>query len=109
MAQSGKMSSPASPPFATSDGKPAGQGAGSSGAHDFLTEPGAHGDKSGGRNFNTESRPQSEAKKEVEPNPQEIPSGMGGQILRADPSGPAAQAPSGGVQGVTKVPFKSMK
>jgi hypothetical protein len=108
MAQSGD-SNASSPPFATKDGKPAGQGSTASGGHNFLKDPNGGGPASGGRNFNKESRPQSMAKKEVIPNPQEIPSGMGGKDLKADPSGPAAQSPSGGVQGVSKMPMKGMK
>jgi hypothetical protein len=108
MAQSGKVSSAANPPF-SDDGKAANQGATASGAHNFLEDPKGSGNPGGVRNFAKWNRPQSEAKPEVQPNPQEIPAGHGGRLLRADPSGPSAMTPSGGVQGVSKMPMKGMK
>jgi hypothetical protein len=107
------------PPFATSGGKPitptTGKGGGfdplkdatggeKGGGHDFLTDPkGSSEAAGGGRDFTKESRPQSEAKPEVVPNPQEIP--KGGKILFADP-GPVSAKVSGTAQHVEKKPFK---
>jgi hypothetical protein len=54
-------------------------------------------------------RPQSEAKAEVVPNPQEIPSGNGGKILLADP-GPVSKDVAGTASGVnTQTPFKGLR
>jgi hypothetical protein len=108
MAQSGKVTNPASPPFASPSGQPRNQGATSKGAHDFLEEPTSDESKGGGRDFTKESRPQSEAKPEVVPNPQEIPKGMGGKILKADPS--SLQTSEFSAKGPQpKPPFKGMK
>ncbi len=104
MAQTGKSSSPAAPPFATSQGKPANQGSGATGAHDFLEDPKGSGPATGGRDFTKESRPQTEAKREVVPNQQEVP--RGGTILKADPTPGGFSSQTGGVQGVSKKPFK---
>jgi hypothetical protein len=104
MAQQGKSTSPAAPPFATSQGKPANQGSGATGAHNFLTDPKGSGPATGARDFTKESRPQSEAKEEVTPNSQEIPTG--GKTLKADPTPGGFSSGTGGVQGVTKKPFK---
>lgn len=74
------------------------------GGHDFLQDPKSASPSTGGRDFTTESRPQSEAKKEVEPNPQEIPTG--GKDLKADP-GPVSAKVSGTACGpACKPPFK---
>jgi len=93
----------AAPPFATSDGKPVTPSGNEGGAHDFLTDPKGGSCQGGARDFTTESRPQSEAKQEVVPNPQEIPAG--GKILLADP-GPVSAKVSGTAQHVEKKPFK---
>ena len=105
MAQTGKMTSKDAPPFATSSGKPAGQGSTAGGAHNFLTDPKGGGPASGGRDFTKESRPQSEARPEVMPNEQEIPAG--GKVLKAD-HGPVSRTVSGTAAGVDggKKPFK---
>jgi hypothetical protein len=105
MAQSGNSGNGQTPPFASSDGKPTNQGTGASGAHDFLTDPKGSGPAAGGRDFTKENRPQSEAKPEVVPNPQEIPTG--GKILKADP-GPLSRTVSGTAAGVDggKKPFR---
>lgn len=85
------VSNPAQPPFG--NGKGATQsGSSSSGGHNFLTEPSTKSTMSGGRDFTKESRPQSMAKQEVVPNPQEIPAG--GVILKADP-GPVSAKVAG--------------
>ncbi len=97
----------AATPFSSRDGKPTNQGSGATGAHDFLTDPKGGGPASGGRDFTKESRPQSEAKPEVVPNPQEIPAG--GKILKADP-GPVSKTVAGTAAGVTgRNPFKGLK
>jgi hypothetical protein len=106
MAQSGKMANTAAPPFATKDGKPAGQGQTAGGGHDFVSDKQGDATASGGRDFTKESRPQSEAKPEVVVNPQEIPAG--GKILMADP-GPVSAKVSGTAQHVQKAPFKGLK
>jgi hypothetical protein len=107
MAQSGKVSNPASPPFASPSGQPTNQGATSKGAHDFLEDPNSDSGKGGGRDFIKESRPQSEAKPEVTPNPQEIPAG--GKILKADPS-PLQKSDFNASSGPQpKPPFKGMR
>jgi hypothetical protein len=102
----------ASPPFATPDGKPSGNAGGNaSGAHDFVKDPKSGAAPSGGRDFTKESRAQSEAKPEVVPNPQEIPSGMGGKVLQADPT-PVSAKVSGTAQHTgpsSPKPFKGMK
>ena len=96
MAQDGKMHGAANPPFATSNGATANQGAGSSGAHDFVRDPNSSVRGSGARDFTKENRPQSEARPEVVPNPQEIPAG--GKDLKADP-GPVSATVSGTAEG----------
>ena len=107
MAQSGKVSNSASPPFASPQGQPTNQGTTSKGAHNFLTEPTSGEAKGGGRDFVKESRPQSEAKPEVVPNPQEIPAG--GKILKADPS-PLQKGDNFHATGPQpKPPFKGMR
>ncbi len=112
MAQSGKVPSDASsPPFATSGGKPQGQGTTAGGGHDFLTDWKGSGPAAGGRDFNKEHRSQSEAKKEVEGNPQEIPSNLGGAHLKMDPT-PVSRTVSGpapGPKGVSQTPFKGLR
>ena len=96
--------SKAAPPFATSDGKPVSpSGNTASGGHDFNREPQTGSAAGGGRDFTKESRPQSEAKQEVVPNPQEIPTG--GKVLLADP-GPVSAKVAGTAQHVEKKPFK---
>lgn len=75
----------------------------SSGAHDFLTDPKGSGAAAGGRDFTKESRPQSDAKKEVEPNSQEIPAG--GLIPKAAP-GAASKTMS--CADSTRKPFKGV-
>lgn len=66
-------------------------GSGSNGGRDFTSEnrnqggeggSGAGRNNGGGRDFTKESRPQSEAKAEVVPNSNEIPTG--GKDLKAD-------------------------
>jgi hypothetical protein len=100
-------SSAAAPPFATADGKPVNPSGGSSGAHDFLVDPKSSAAPGGGRDFTKENRPQTEAKPEVVPNPQEIP--MGGKILKADP-GPVSKKVSGTAPGPQPPsPMKNMK
>ncbi len=91
-----------SPPFASSNGQPVNPSGGASGAHDFVTDPKSHSPATGVRDFTKESRPQKMGA--CEPNPQEVPAG--GRILKADPSGPAANPPSGGVMGVSQKPFR---
>jgi hypothetical protein len=96
--QDGKMHGTAAPPFATKDGLPQAQGTGG-GGHDFVKEPTSPGSgTAGGFDPTKMSRPQSEAKPEVVPNPQEIPSGNGGRILQADP-GPVSATVSGTASG----------
>jgi hypothetical protein len=110
----------ASPPFATSDGKPKSTGSsGGSGGRDFTQENrpqsgaetggAAKQGGSGGRDFTKESRPQSEAKPEVVANPQEIP--KGGKILLADPGPVSAKVAGTATQTgpSAKLPIKGMK
>lgn len=100
MAQDGKVTSASNPPFG--NGKGATTEAGSySGAHDFVTDPGSNAPAPKGRDFTKENRPQSEARPEVVPNPQEIPAG--GKILKADP-GPVSAKCSGTAVGVSGAP-----
>ena len=97
--------SKAAPPFATPDGKPVSPSSNvKGGGHNFLTDPkGNPSAAGGGRDFTKESRPQSEAKPEVTPNPQEIPAG--GKVLLADP-GPVSANVAGTAQHVERKPFK---
>ena len=97
-------------PFGNGKGATMAEGA-ASGGNNFLTNLNGNGQTSGGRDFTKESRPQSEAKKEVAPNPQEIPAG--GTLPYADPSptsvkvgGPVTTptADSGGAR-----PFKNLR
>jgi hypothetical protein len=96
MPQDGKVHATNAPPFATSNGQPAATGGGASGAHDFIKNPLGNAPRTGGRDFTKESRPQSEARREVFGNPQEIP--VGGEILKADP-GPVSAVVSGDAPG----------
>ena len=108
---------PAEPPF-SSGGKTT--MASSSGGRDFTQEnrpqngsetggKSFNSNNSGGRDFTQENRPQTEAKAEVVPNPQEIPSGHGGKHLQADP-GPVSQKVSGTASPIhNKPPFKGLK
>jgi len=57
---------------------------------------------SSGGKYECASRPQKMGVDE--PNPDSIPAG--GRILKADPSGPAANGPTGGVAGTNHKPFK---
>lgn len=108
MAQDGKMHGSANPPFATKNGAPQQQGSTSDGGHDFIAD---NTNVSGqGPGYPVHDRPQSEAKKEVEPNPQEIPEG--GPVLKADPkpvSNTIGGGSTGGVQGVSQTPFKGLR
>lgn len=90
------------PPFATANGRPTNPTGGSSGAHDFVTNPKSNSPATGQRDFTKESRAQTMGSPPV--NPAEIPAG--GQVLKADPTGLSACAPSGGVQGVAHKPFR---
>jgi hypothetical protein len=93
------------PPFATSDGKPTGQGKTSSGAVNLLVDPTGGGDKSGGRDFTKESRAQPAAKTQVGlPNSASIPAGGKG-LEFADPKGVSKNA-SGTSE--DKRPFKNL-
>jgi len=106
MAKSGDVRNPASPPFATPDGKPMAPQGGYSGAHDFLKDPKSHAPATGGRDFTKESRPQSEAEARSagNPNADSIPSG--GKDLKADP-GAVSKNIAGMTSGVTPPkPFK---
>jgi len=96
------VGNPAEPPFSIGGATMAGD---YSGAHNFLTDPASNAPKTGGRDFTKEKRPQSEAKPEVVPNPQEIPAG--GVILKADP-GPVSAKVTGTATppGATRSPFK---
>lgn len=80
----------------------------SKGGHDFVKDPEASNSSASGiRDFVTLSRPQSEAKPEVEPSKGEA--APGGLVPHAEP-GPASKAVAddgGGVKG--EVPFKSMR
>jgi hypothetical protein len=91
----------------------------SSGGRDFTQENRPQGsaedggksfnsNNSGGRDFTQESRPQSDAKAEVVPNPQEIPSG--GKVLKADPGTVSAKV-SGTALSPTgqRLPAKNLK
>lgn len=104
------MTSKASPPFATADGKPVNPSGGASGAHDFVTDPKSHSPSTGGRDFTKESRVQPPVKdsQDTTISPESIPAG--GRILKADPM-PVSKMVSGTAQGVTpaKMPFKGMK
>jgi hypothetical protein len=103
-----KMSGAASPPFATKDGKPQGQGSGSSGAANFVTDANSKvGDKTG-PGYLMKDRPQSEARPEVVPNPQSVVAG--GKILKADP-GPVSAKVAGTAASIPSVPrpFKGLK
>jgi hypothetical protein len=97
MGQSGNSGNGASPPFATKDGKPANQGSGGSGAHDFIRDPLTSAPHTGGGfDVTKQNRPQTEARPEVVPNPQEIPAG--GKDMKADP-GPVSATVSGTAEG----------
>jgi hypothetical protein len=76
------VTNPAQPPYGNGQGATSSAGA-SRGGHDFIRDPKSAAPAVGGRDFTKESRPQSEARREVVPNPQEIPAG--GTILKADP------------------------
>lgn len=80
---------PAAPPFATKEGLPTVKDGGGGGAAMPM------------------DRPQSMAKPEVVPSPDEIPSG--GKVLLADPTGQAGN--SGAITPVSggSVPFKNLK
>jgi hypothetical protein len=97
---------PASPPFASPSGQPKGQEPTSSGAHNFVKDPTSGSGAGGGQKDIMKSRPQSEARSENEPNPQEIP--KGGKILKADPS-PLQRNDFDAVGPQPKAPFKGMK
>jgi len=108
MGQSAKSTGGGNPPFATKDGKPQNQGGTSSGAtkwpEDKFT---GSGDKSGGRDFTKENRPQPPMKAQPGlPNAESIPAG--GKELKADPGkvGANASGTSGGVAGSPNKPFK---
>jgi hypothetical protein len=109
--QDGKVHDKSAPPFATKDGKSAGgsmDGNGSKGT-DFSQSTQSAGQKSApvpGRDFTKESRPQSEAKKEVEPAKGEI--AKGGVDLKADPGSVSGSGKLGGVTPVDGGP-KPMK
>lgn len=78
------------------NGKGATMAGAAGGGHDFTKEPESHAPSSGGRDFTKESRPQSMARAEVVPNPQEIPAG--GKVLKADP-GPVSKTVAGSAPG----------
>jgi hypothetical protein len=115
MAQTGKASADkAATPFSTRDGKPTGQGTGASGGHNFLTDPKGTSTGEGGRDFTKENHASGSLGSKDDPNPQEIPAGMGGKILKADPGPVSKTANANGMlstgSGSTgKPPFKGMK
>lgn len=82
-------------PFGNGQGATQASGA-ASGGHNFLTDnsspPGGQG-----RDFTKESRPQSEAKDENQPNSAEIPAG--GKLMKADP-GPVSSKIAGDAKGI---------
>lgn len=80
-------------PFGDGKGKPTDH---ASGGHDFVKDVKGGGETGTGCDFTKESRPQSMAKAEVVPNPQEIPAG--GKDLKADP-GPVSQKVAGTASG----------
>lgn len=76
---------------------------------DFATNANTSQNKGGGGfDVTKQNRPQSEAKQEVKPNPQEIPAG--GAVLKADPK-PVGQTISGDAKPIGSVPrpFKGLK
>lgn len=89
-------------PFGNGNGGTSAMG-NASGGHDFTQDPKSGASNTGGHDFTQDSRPQSEARTEVEPNPQEIPSG--GKITNLQP-GVASKAVS---TTEAKVPFKGMR
>lgn len=103
--QTADVVNPAEPP--TSIGGDTTMGAGN-GSFDPQKSPTTASKGSPALDVTQGNRPQSEARKENAPNPQEIPAG--GAVLKADPT-PASRANSaqGGVMGVSKTPFKSLK
>jgi hypothetical protein len=112
--QDGKVHDKSAPPFATKDGKSAGgsmEGNGLKGT-DFSQNTQSAGQKAApvpGRDFTKESRPQSEAKKEVVVAPGEI--AKGGVQNFADPGSVSGSGKLGGVTpvGGGPKPFKGLK
>lgn len=99
----------ASPPFATSDGKPVNPPGGGGGGHDFTTDPKSHSPATGGRDFTKESRPQPPVKDSQDTTicPESVVAG--GRILKADPS-PLSKKISGTAEGPgQRTPFKGLK
>lgn len=122
--QSGKVSNPSAPPFATSAGKPTVNDEAK--GNDFVQNPTGNGDKSGGSHVpesrkqeqpggtapNTanapwlRSRTQTPGTAAQRVNPQSIP--PGGISMVADP-GKAARAIGAQPVGATPKPFKNMR
>ena len=101
-----KMGDGKTSPFGNGNGGTSAMG-NASGGHDFLTDPKSGAPATGGHDFTQDSRPQSEAKPEVVPNPQEIPAG--GKQMKLDP-GPVSKVVSGTAVGPTeRAPFKGMR
>jgi len=112
MGQDGKVSDTAAPPFATSDGKPAGGSSSqqATGGHDFTTNPNGSQPATGGRDFTKESRDQSQAEAMPAPPAEEVPKGDGGKQLQAS-VGAVTGGKLGGVDalGSTASPFKNLR
>lgn len=93
-------------PFATANGTTKAPTGGSSGSHDFVTDPQGSGPKSGGFDPVTMNRPQPPMKTQAGlPDADNIPAG--GKILKADP-GPVSAKVSGTAQSpaATTKPFR---
>lgn len=101
-------------PFATSGGQPK-TPTSSGGSADFVAKKAGEVDTSGPTyDPVTMHRDQKAVTIPGLPNPESIPTGMGGKILQADPgkastSGKAGGVASGGVKGVNSTPFKNLK
>jgi hypothetical protein len=121
--QSGKISNPAAPPFATKEGETTNDD--KAGGHDFTKDPSGGGDKTPPVNHATQSRKQNAPPDGVTPNTEHAPwlrsrpqqagsaaqrvnpaSIPAGGIVMQHPPGPASQAIGATV---SPKPFKGMK
>ncbi len=98
----------ASPPFATSGGKPVAPTSGASGAHDFVKDNSTAPSGGGGFDVTKQNRPQAEADPRGAGNPDAAQIPQGGKDMLADPGKVSAANSSNGGTSAPK-PYKSLK
>jgi len=96
MRMDGKVSDTAAPPFATKGGSPTAKDGGSGGGFDPWKNPNGSQPATGGRDFNSEHRAQSEAKPEQNIPQEEVP--KGGIAMQADAGAVSGSGKLGGVE-----------